>query len=127
MDTINLYTCTRTNLEALHKVGPDTASKLIGLREEVLAGHRPTLQLADFVAVRLTAEEWQDFIDALPGLLEDETKETETATTETELPKEASFQGKVSQSITLLAKTLETLAQKVYDLGTKLTNQLDTV
>ena len=61
--SINLYTCSQADLESLNKVGPDTASKLITLRQEVLGGLLEPLQLTDLAAVRLSVEEWQGFID----------------------------------------------------------------
>ena len=61
--SINLYTCSQADLESLNKVGPDTASKLIALRQEVLGGLREPLQLTDLAAIRLSVEEWQGFID----------------------------------------------------------------
>ena len=145
--SINLYTCSQADLESLNKVGPDTASKLIALRQEVLGGLREPLQLTDLAAVRLSVEEWQGFIDddLLPityppetdpdldlfvGQFDDpgestikETEQKETA----EKVHEPSFEDKVSNSISLLAQTLDGLDKKVYDLGMKLTSKLDSV
>ena len=138
--SINLYTCTQADLESLNKVGPDTASKIIALRQEVIGGLREPLQVADLAAVRLSVEEWQGFIDndllsitfedqADPNLdqvfeqMEEPVNPTQKETTK-HVP---SFEEKVSNSISLLAQSLHSLDNKVDDIGTKLTSKLDTV
>ena len=138
--SINLYTCTQADLESLNKVGPDTASKIIALRQEVIGGLREPLQVADLAAVRLSVEEWQGFIDndLLSITFEDqadpnldqvfEQMEEPVNPTQKETAKHVpSFEEKVSNSISLLAQSLHSLDNKVDDIGTKLTSKLDTV
>ena len=134
------YTCTQADLESLNKVGPDTASKIIALRQRVIGGLDEPLQVADLAAVRLSVEEWQGFIDndllsityedlADPNLdqvfeqMEEPVNPAKKETAE----HGPYFEENVSNSISLLAQSLHSLDKKVYDLGTKLTSKLDTV
>ena len=127
--SINLYTCTQADLESLNKVGPDTASKIIALWQEVIGGLREPLQVADLAAVCLSVEEWQGFIDndllsityedQVDPNLDQEFEQMEEPVNPTK--KEAaehvpSFEQKVSNSISLLAQSLHNLDIKVYDI-----------
>ena len=64
---MNLYTCSQADLETLEGIGPKSASDIIALRNEVLAGQRPKITVTHLAQIRLQTENWQAFIDQ--GLL----------------------------------------------------------
>ena len=54
--SINLYTATQADLQSLHGIGPKSASEIVALRNEVLAGHRDPLSILDLAEIRLQPE-----------------------------------------------------------------------
>ena len=136
--SINLYSCSQADLESLNKVGPDTAAKIISLRQQVIAGMKEPLQVEDLAKIRLSVEDWQGFIDEglltinLPPEVDPDYKMTGSFDEHEPDPKEeneetVSFEAKVSNSITLLAQSLGTLDKTISSLDKKLTDKLDEV
>ena len=51
--SINLYTATQAELQSLHGIGPKSASEIVALRNEVLAGHRDLVNTYDLAEICL--------------------------------------------------------------------------
>lgn len=60
---MNIYVASQNDLAACDKIGPQTAKRIIQLRDEVLSGAQAPLTVKELAAVRLSEEQWQAMID----------------------------------------------------------------
>lgn len=103
--SINVYTCSQADLETLTGVGAKTAAAIIALRKEALEGKRPQLTIHDLAAIRLSPEEWQQFInDGLLSLAYGATFQGDKGSLQIS-PSEFPFSGQLSLSPTLTSQT----------------------
>ena len=51
--SINVYTAIQTELQSLQGIGPKSASEIVALRNEVLAGQRDPICILDLAEIRL--------------------------------------------------------------------------
>ena len=103
--SINVYTCSQADLETLTGVGAKTASAIIALRKEALEGKRPQHNIQDLAAIRLSPEEWQQFInDGLLSLSYGATFQSDEGSLQIS-PTQFPFSGKLSLSPTLTSVT----------------------
>lgn len=103
--SINVYTCSQADLETLTGVGAKTAAAIIALRKEALEGKRPPLSIHDLAAIRLTPEEWQQFInDGLLSISYGATYQSDKGSLQIS-PTQFPFSGQLSLSPTLTSVT----------------------
>lgn len=103
--SIKVYTCSQADLETLTGVGAKTAAAIIALRNEALEGRRPLLTIHGLAAIRLSPEEWQQFInDGLLSLSYGATIQGDKVSLQIS-PSEFPFSGQLSLSPTLTSQT----------------------
>lgn len=135
--SVNVYTCTQADLESLHKIGSQSAVKIIALRNEVLAGQRPHITIEDLVAIRLSQQEWQDFIDSGSFSIDpiDITINPTNTTVGQELPSAVSttitatkekecFESKMANAISILGTSMDKLDSNFQNFASAITQQV---
>ena len=61
--SINVYTATQADLQSLTGIGPKSASEIVALRNQVLAGQRDPICILDLAEIRLQPDTWQQYIN----------------------------------------------------------------
>ena len=61
--SINVYTATQTELQSLTGFGPKSASEIVALWNQVLAGQRDPICILDLAEIRLQPDTWQQYIN----------------------------------------------------------------
>ena len=60
---MNIYTCSEQQLSDLHKVGFDTAARIVEHRDLVIAGQADLITVPDLASIRLSVDYWQNLVD----------------------------------------------------------------
>ena len=58
-----MYTATQADLQSLTGIGPKSASEIVALRNQVLAGQRDPICILDLAEIRLQPDTWQQYIN----------------------------------------------------------------
>ena len=58
-----MNTCSEQQLFDLHKVGPDTAARIVEHRDLVIAGQADPITVPDLASIRLSVDYWQNLGD----------------------------------------------------------------
>ena len=117
----------------LHKVGPDTAARIVEHRDLAIAGQADPISVTDLASIRLSVDYWQDLVDTKvidleppTGLLKPkiETEKTEAATSIMEKRISDKLQNKFDKSLKIYFDRID---KKIDDNVAPVQKKLDNV